>query len=119
MAFATWADYTDYLSGRTAKLQQVSFGYYEAEARRLIINCTLGNVTDLTTPTTALKNCTCKIAEMVMINESADGIASENVDGWSRSYDKTVSFEKNISRTVKQYLTDWNGSENLLYSGVF
>jgi len=110
--YATYTDYTTYLSGRKAKLTQTEYPYYGQKATiymdSIAPNLAAATVTD------KIKSCCCEIAEMLKVEESRNGIQSENNDGYSVSYRTDLPIAVNINSTMQFYLS----GTGLLYRGV-
>lgn len=121
-AFADHAFYvTDYLCGREAVISaSAAFGYYAMQATSLIKQYTLDNVDENDIPD-EVKMCCCELAENIFKAEqesAAQGVSSESVGGWSRSYESTEARRQNADRAVHDIVYKWLSGTGLLYRGV-
>lgn len=114
MAYATYTDYTTWLSGRTAKIVATDFPFYANKATRLMDKITVGKTKESLTVLDEMKNCCCELAEMLLAEESRNrNVKSENNDGYSVTYDETQTVDSRAKDICLEYLLD----TGLLYKG--
>lgn len=117
IAYAIYTDYTTWLGGRTPVLTSTDFSFYALAATFKIYSATFGNIPN-TIPEN-VKQCTCALAEEIYKLEQRKGISSENNDGYSISYDTTVTADGVIEDIIRTMLVDYNLADtNLLYRGL-
>lgn len=120
MIFASETDYKEYLSGREAVIS-AAFSFYARQASQIIKQYTFNNIDENNIPE-EVKMCCCELAENIYRSELSDkqndGISSEAVAGWSKSYESTESRRNASHKAVKECIYKWLGGTGLLYSGV-
>ena len=103
-----------YTYGEAAKIPEEQFALWEKRAEAELLVLTSGRLLK-TEITDNIKLCICEICEAMYINEGRRGIAAENNDGYSVTYDKEVATAgREILEIAKRYLSD----TDLLYRGV-
>lgn len=119
-----YADFTLYrekfLTGKEPVLDIGSFDYYARKATLEIKRYTGSNIDDGNVPED-VKMCCCEIAEIIYIGEktaSGKGIASENVGGWSVSYETSETLRQSLAGRIRTVVYDWLGNSGYLYRGV-
>lgn len=111
-----------YLQGRAAVIT-VAFAYYARLATAEIKRYTFDRVDEDNIPE-EVSMCCCEIAELVFRREQtsndsrSDGVSSESVQGWSRSYESAESRRQSFDTSVKNCVCRWLGGTGLLYRGV-
>lgn len=120
-----YADYEfyekEYLLGRKAAVMAADFPFYARQASALIARYTHGNIHS-NSIIEEVKNCCCELAEMLYSDAQAtaqsDGVASESVQGWSRSYESVEARKLNLRKQQRECIYKWLADTGLLYSGV-
>lgn len=120
-----YADYTyytgTYLAGRSAAIAAADFPFFARQASAEIDRYTFGSVPDDIPE--EVKLCCCELAEFLhaengAAHSTAEGVASESVQGW------TVTLESSAARTaahkasVRECIYKYLSRTGLLYSGV-
>ena len=119
--YADYNFYTDeYLAGRSETVTEADFTFYAHEASRVIDEYTFGNIDPDNVPE-EVRLCCCEIAEMIFRQEQSsqnEGVSSESVQGWSKSYESSESRRETSRRTQRDIIRKWLSGTGLLYSGV-
>ena len=113
-----YTDYNFYINsyfGKAIESEQ-EFKFYASVGAEYISASTLGKAT---TDNLQVKKCNCRIADILHYNNGAMDKRtkqSENVGGWSVTYDNSTkeAVEKQISNAIRLYLLQ----TGLLYRGV-
>ena len=112
---------TDYLAGKEAVVPDSCFVFYARSATQKIKAYTGSNV-DENNIKDEVKMCCCEIAELLYKHEQmsnqTDGITSESVAGWSRSYESADTKRERLIYAVKESVYKWLGGTGLLYRGL-
>lgn len=120
ITFASEDDYKEYLSGREAVIS-AAFSFYSRQASQIIKQYTFTNIDENHIPD-EVKMCCCELAETLYSDELAqqqsDGVSSESVAGWSKSYEDTASRRTALKSSQRDCVYKWLGNTGLLYSGV-
>ncbi len=120
ITFASEDDYKEYLSGREAVIP-AAFSFYSRQASQIIKQYTFTNIDENHIPD-EVKMCCCELAETLYRDELAqqqsDGVSSESVAGWSKSYEDTASRRTALKSSQRDCVYKWLGNTGLLYSGV-
>ena len=120
ITFASEKDYKEYLSGREAVIP-AAFSFYSLQASQIIKQYTFTNIDENHIPDEA-KMCCCELAETIYRDElsrqQSDGVSSESVAGWSKSYEGTESRKTALKNSQRDCVYKWLGNTGLLYSGV-
>lgn len=110
-----------YLSGREAVIA-AAFPFYAMQASTEIRRYIGVNLPDGQDVPDAVKYCCCELAEMLYRHEKAEaksgGIASESVQGWSKSYESTESRKAALQSDTKHCIYKWLGDTGLLFRGI-
>ena len=72
-------------------------------------------------PPEEVKMCCCEIAELAYKRDQSaqsDGVSSESVQGWSKSYESTESRRNAFDKAVRECIYNWLSSTGLLYRGI-
>lgn len=108
------------VEGREAVID-AAFPYFARIATREIKRYTGDNVNEYDIPE-EVSMCCCEIAELAykreQLSNQSDGISSESVQGWSKSYESTESRRQAFDTAVKECVYKWLGGTGLLYRGV-
>lgn len=110
--------FDDYILNKSAVLNTKNFSYYAREASVYIDRYTFGQVTEPVPE--PVKMCCCELAERIYSyyqQKDNQGVASESVGGWSKSYESSEVQEKAFSRDIKNIIYKWLSNTNLLYRG--
>lgn len=118
-----YADFTfytvKYLAGRKAVID-TAFPYFARLATQEIKRYTGDNVNEFEVPE-EVSMCCCEVAELVFKHEQSkqnEGVSSESVQGWSRSYESTEARQQAFDTAVKNCVYKWLSGTGLLYRGV-
>lgn len=118
--FADFSFYSvRYLAGRKAVVD-TAFAYYSRLATQEIKRFTGDNVNEYDIPE-EVSMCCCEIAEMIFRQEQSsqnEGVSSESVQGWSKSYESTDSRKQAFDTAVKNCVYKWLNDTGLLYRGL-
>lgn len=109
----------EYLQGKAAVIT-AAFPYYFREASRVIKKYVFDNIDD-ENPPEEVRMCCCEIAELAYKQDQSaqsDGVSSESVQGWSKSYESTESRRQAYSNAVKECIYKWLSGTGLLYRGI-
>lgn len=119
-----YADYQwymcKYLQGREAAVPTSAFAYYARLATQEIKRFTGDNVNECEI-SEEVKMCCCEVAELVYDHEqknAQNGVSSESVGGWSRSYESTENRNQIFGTAVRDCVYKWLSGTGLLYRGV-
>lgn len=121
----SYADDSFYLSkylveGRKAVIN-TAFPYFARIATQEIKRFTGENVDESDIPE-EVSMCCCEIAELEykyeQFGSQTDGVSSESVQGWSKSYESTESRRQVFDTAVKECVYKWLSGTGLLYRGV-
>ena len=118
-----YADETFYknkfLSGRKAVVD-TAFAYFARLATQEIKRFTGENVNEYDIPE-EVSMCCCEIAEMIFRQEQFsdnEGVSSESVQGWSKSYESTENRKQAFDTAVRECVYKWLNGTGLLYRGL-
>lgn len=118
-----YADETFYknkfLSGRKAVVD-TAFAYFARIATQEIKRFTGENVNEYDIPE-EVSMCCCEIAEMIFRQEQSsqnEGVSSESVQGWSKSYESTENRKQAFDTAVRECVYKWLNGTGLLYRGL-
>lgn len=122
MIYADEPFYTsNYLCGREAVIQ-TAFSFYAMQATTEIRRYIGVNLPGDAEVPDAVKYCCCELAEILYHSEqteqSSRGVASESVQGWSKSYESTDARNTVVQQAQKRCIYKWLGDSGLLYRGV-
>ena len=109
----------EYLQGKAAVIT-AAFPYYSREASQVIKKYVFDNIDDEDIPE-EVKMCCCEIAELAYKRDQSaqsDGVSSESVQGWSKSYESTESRRNAFDKAVRECIYNWLSSTGLLYRGI-
>ncbi len=109
----------EYLQGKAAAIT-AAFPYYFREASQVIKKYVLDNIDDENLPE-EVRMCCCEIAELAYKrdqSEQSDGVSSESVQGWSKSYESTESRRNAFDKAVRECIYKWLSGTGLLYRGI-
>ena len=93
----------EYLQGKAAVIT-AAFPYYSREASQVIKKYVFDNIDD-ENPPEEVKMCCCEIAELAYKRDQSaqsDGVSSESVQGWSKSYESTESRRNAFDKAVRE-----------------
>ena len=110
--YASYSDYTTWLSGRTPLILESEFDYYSNTASMYMDR--LAPLLKDQTVTDEIKVCCLEVAEMLKKDFTRGNVTSESNDGFSISYDTKMSIDMSIRDKINFYL----GGKGLLYRGV-
>ena len=108
-----------YLCGREPDIS-AAFDFYAMQATSLMKQYTLDNVDENDIPE-EVKMCCCELAENIFKSEQeggTQGVSSESVGGWSKSYESSDIRRQNADRAVHDIVYKWLSGTGLLYRGV-
>lgn len=108
-----------YLCGKEPDIS-AAFDFYAMQATSLMKQYTLDNVDENDIPE-EVKMCCCELAENIFKAEQeggAQGVSSESVGGWSKSYESLEVRRQNADRAVHDIVYKWLSGTGLLYRGV-
>ncbi|MGN1133211.1 MAG: hypothetical protein ACI4RN_02025 [Oscillospiraceae bacterium] len=119
--YANFPFYTSkYLAGKEAVID-TAFPYYARLATQEIKHYTGDNVNEYDIPE-EVSMCCCELAEIIYrqekLNNQADGVTSESVQGWSKSYENAESRKQTYNTAVKDCVYKWLSGTRLLYRGL-
>ncbi len=109
----------EYLQGKAAVIT-AAFPYYFRKASQIVKKYVLDNIDD-ENPPEEVRMCCCEIAELAYKQDQtaqSDGVSSESVQGWSKSYESTESRRNAFDKAVKECVYKWLGGTGLLYRGI-
>ena len=109
----------EYLQGKAAVIT-AAFPYYSREASQVIKKYVFDNIDDEDIPE-EVRMCCCEIAELAYKRDQSaqsDGVSSESVQGWSKSYESTESRRNAFDKAVRECIYNWLSSTGLLYRGI-
>ena len=109
--YATYEQYTTYLSGKTPKVDSTEFTYFSNKAS--IIMDTFSGLKNATVLPDEVISCCCEIVELLKTTENRQGISSENNDGYSVSYDTAIP----VKSMAYSIMNDYLANTGLLYRG--
>ena len=108
------------VEGREAVIT-TAFPYFARLATQEIKRYTGDNVNEYDIPE-EVAMCCCEIAELEykheQIGSQTDGVSSESVQGWSKSYESTESRKQAFDSAVKECIYKWLSGTGLLYRGL-
>lgn len=108
-----------FLSDRKAVVN-TAFAYFARLATQEIKRFTGDNVNEFDIPE-EVSMCCCEIAEMIFRQEQSsdnEGVSSESVQGWSKSYESTESRKQAFDTAVRECVYKWLNGTGLLYRGL-
>lgn len=119
--FADFSFYTaKYLSGREAVIN-TAFSHFARLATQEIKRYTCDNVNESDVPE-EVSMCCCELAEMIFrqeqFNNQTEGVTSESVQGWSKSYESTDNRKQAFDTAVRECVYKWLSGTGLLYRGL-
>lgn len=109
----------EYLQGKVAVIT-AAFPYYSREASQVIKKYVFDNIDD-ENPPEEVRMCCCEIAELAYKRDQSaqsDGVSSESVQGWSKSYESTESRRNAFDKAIRECIYNWLSSTGLLYRGI-
>lgn len=109
----------EYLQGKAAAIT-AAFPYYFREASQVIKKYVFDNIDD-ENPPEEVRMCCCEIAELAYKRDQSaqsDGVSSESVQGWSKSYESTESRRNAFDKAVRECIYKWLSGTGLLYRGI-
>ena len=121
-----YADYNfftnEYLAGKSAAVTAADFTFYARQASAVIDRYTHGNINAGDVPE-QVQYCCCELAELIHTADTSEaaqnsGVASESVQGWSKSYESTEARKVALAAAQKDCIYKWLSNTGLLYSGV-
>lgn len=109
---------TEYLCGKKAVID-TAFEFYARSATQKIKLYTYDNIGENNIPE-CVKMCCCELAEKLYGYERSDndGVSSESVGGWSKSYESTSNRQRNLKKSVHDVIYKWLSGTGLLYRGL-
>ena len=110
--YASYSDYTTWLSGRTPLILESEFNYYSNAASMYMDR--IAPLLSEQTISDEIKACCLEVAEMLKRDFARGNVTSESNDGFSVSYDTKMSIDMSIRDKVNFYL----GGKGLMYRGV-
>ena len=110
--YASYLDYTTWLSGRTPLILESEFDYYSNTASMYMDK--IAPLLSEQTISKEIKACCLEVAEMLKRDFTRGNVTSENNDGWSESNDTSMSIDMSIRDKINFYL----GGKGLMYRGV-
>ncbi|MFW9601681.1 MAG: hypothetical protein ACMV1B_05095 [Prevotella sp.] len=110
--YASYSDYTTWLSGREPLILESEFDYYSNTASMYMDR--IAPLLSEQTINNGIKACCLEVAEMLKRDFTRGNVTSENNDGWSVSYDTSMSIDMSIRDKINFYL----GGKGLMYRGV-
>ena len=112
----------EFLLGRKATISSDDIAFYLRKAQIAIKPFILNNADYLTEIPLELKMCQCEIAELLYKNdkreESSDGVVSESVSGWSKSYESGELAQAKLKKKIIDCIYSHLSGTGLLYRGV-
>ena len=109
-----------YLCGKNAVITS-DYEYFFREASLLTDRYTHGKIDPENVPQ-SVKMCCCELSESIFSEENIlsknNGISSESVGGWSRSYTSKSEILTNFKSEQKYIIYRWLADTGLLYRGV-
>lgn len=112
--------YNKYLEGKKAVID-TAFSYFSRLATREIKRYTGDNVNEYDIPE-EVSMCCCEIAELAykseQLSNQSDGVSSESVQGWSKSFESSESRRQAFDAAVKDCVYKWLCGTGLLYRGL-
>lgn len=121
--YADFSFYTaKYLAGTGREtVINTAFPYFARLATQEIKRYTCDNVNESDIPE-EVSMCCCELAEMIFrqeqFNNQTEGVTSENVQGWSKSYENAESRKQAYNTAVKDCIYKWLSVTGLLYRGL-
>ena len=110
--YASYSDYTTWLSGRAPLIIESEFDYYSNTAS-MYMDRTAPLLSEQTI-NDEIKACCLEVAEMLKRDFTRGNVTSESNDGFSVSYDTSMSIDMSIRDKINFYL----GGKGLMYRGV-
>ena len=95
------------------------FLFYARSATQKIRLYTCDNIDENNIPE-CVKMCCCELAEKLYSYEQSDndGVSSESVGGWSKSYESTSNKQRNLKSDIREIVYKWLSNTGLLYRGL-
>jgi len=113
---------TEYLCGKEPVIGEDPFDFYARSATAEIRTFTGSNINENSHIPECVKMCCCELAELIFKDEKTavqtEGVSSESVGGWSKSYESGQSREESRSCKIRQTVYKWLGGTGLLFRGV-
>ena len=108
----------NYLCGKKGVID-TAFSFYARSATQKIKLYTCDNIDESDIPE-CVKMCCCELAEKLYIYEQSynDGVSSESVGGWSKSYESTSNKQRNLKSDIREIVYKWLSNTGLLYRGL-
>lgn len=109
----------EYLCGKKAVVD-TAFEFYARSATVKIKDYTGKNI-DENNISENIKMCCCEVAEQIYNYEKTEnnnGISSESVGGWSKSYESSSNRQRLSDKKIKLIIYKWLSGTGLLYRGV-
>ena len=110
--YASYSDYTTWLSGREPLILESEFDYYSNTASMYMDR--IAPLLSEQTISDEIKACCLEVAEMLKRDFTRGNVTSESNDGFSVSYDTKMSIDMSIRDKINFYL----GGKGLMYRGV-
>ena len=92
--YASYLDYTTWLSGRTPLILESEFDYYSNTASMYMDR--IAPLLSEQTISNGIKACCLEVAEMLKRDFTRGNVTSESNDGFSVSYDTSMSIDMSI-----------------------
>ncbi len=112
----------EYLAGRTSVIDAKSIVFYLRKAQIALKPYILHNVETFSEIPYELKMCQCEVAEIIYKDEkreeNTDGVSSESVVGWSKSYESSEQMQAKLQKKLSTCIYSWLCGTGLLYRGV-
>lgn len=108
----------NYLCGKNAVID-TAFSFYARSATQKIKLYTCDNIDESDIPE-CVKMCCCELAERLYSYEQSDnnGVSSESVGGWSKSYESASNKQRNLKADIREIVYKWLSGTGLLYRGL-
>ena len=111
-----------YLCGKKPLINDFDFPFYARKATTYIRQHTFDNVKENKDFPEELQMCCCEVAELIysceILSEEANGVVSESVGGWSKTFETAEKRQENLERKITDCIERWLLSTGLLYKGV-
>lgn len=111
-----------YLSGKNPTVEPSVFSYYATQASMKIKQYTFDNISQSAEIPEEVKMCCCEVAELMYAEDrrqsETNGVLSESVGNWSKSYESGEKTEQLLERKIKAAVCKWLSNMGLLYCGV-
>lgn len=112
----------EYLRGKQAVIDAACFDYYILNSTMKIKQYTFDNIDESADVPEEVKMCCCEVAELMYAEDrrqsETNGVLSESVGNWSKSYESGEKTEQMLERKIKAAVCKWLSNTGLLYCGV-